>query len=92
MTYRYKGKRITESDLSTVIYNQMTDEDFENYLNLEYGPIEILGTEYECGTALMRVDMEMFKELKPEMCEHIALSIMKDPDEGYPYGITWEDE
>lgn len=92
MTYMYEGKRISESELSTVIYKQMTDEDLENYLNLEYDPVEILWTEYECGTALMRVDMEMFKEIKPEICELIALSIMKDPEEGAPYGITWEED
>lgn len=92
MTYMYNGKAVSEDDLYDIIYEQMTEDKFEDYLNETYGPIEIFGTEFECGTTLRKVDEVMFSEFRLEECDHITRNIIDDPEEGYPYGITWEED
>lgn len=91
MTFMYEGKQVSEKEMATVIYNQMTDDKYEKILNKEYPLVTLGEKEYGVGVLLRKADYEYFKELKKKECGFIVSVMLGYPPLGMTYGITWSE-
>lgn len=92
MKYRYKGKEISERDLYNIIYKQLTDDVFEDYLNKTWPLIDVMGVTYGMGTLLMKTDYERFRAFRIDDCESLSREVTTDEELANDYGIEWAKE
>ena len=93
MTWKYEGEEIDEEFIGEIIYDIFTEDDFENYLNDEYAPIDLLGRSYEYGYAFRYIDEGEFSSA---YCEHMGdmYDTIITTKDGYSWieGLEWVDD
>lgn len=92
MVYIYHGKAISIGDIYDIVYDGVTDDHFEGYLNMVEKPITLVGIKYDVGRVLRLVDPAYFGARKDAYCDMVAKDIIDDPRLGGRFDIGWVDD
>lgn len=92
MTFMYSGERISEKDLYSIVYGELSDDRYERMLDEEYPLVKVADLEYGVGFLLRRADYEHFKKLRYDDCDYYAHAIPKYPVLGERFDIFWSED